>query len=232
MNIYLDIETIPTQRDDIKAKLAATVTPPKNITKADTKAAWLMDKKPAAVDEVYRKTALNGTYGEIICLCWAIDDGPVQGVTRNLNGSEAVLLEQFFAQLAPHLYEPGRPVVPCWVGHYITGFDLRFIWQRCVINGVHPTCKIPYDAKPWSDLVYDTKIEWTGIGQHTGAGSLDDVCTALGLAGKGDMDGSKVWDAILEGRYTEVAEYCEDDVEKVRAVHKRMTFQEVVGHVQ
>jgi len=224
MNIYLDIETVPTQRDDFKEKIAEGVSAPKTITKAETLAKWEADKKPGAVDEVYRKTALNGTYGEIICICWAIDDEEVLGVSRTLEGDEGIMLEQFYSQIAPRLHEPGKPAIPCWIGHYITEFDLRFIWHRSVVNNIKPSFVIPYAAKPWSDFVFDTKIEWTGL-KSTGAGTLDDVCTALDIPGKGDLDGSKVWGAILEGRYDEVFEYCKDDVEKVRQLHKRMTFQ-------
>ena len=112
-----------------------------------------------------------------------------------------------------------------WIGHYITGFDLRFLWQRCVINELPPGFHIPKDAKPWDARVFDTKIEWSGM-QSTGTGTLGAVCKSMGYDGKGDIDGSKVWDYVKEGRIQEVADYCKDDVEKVRILHKRMTFSE------
>ena len=54
--------------------------------------------------------------------------------------------------------------------------------------------------------------------------SLDKLCKALGLPGKGEIDGSKVWDYVRDGRIAEVADYCADDVRKVWAVYQRMTF--------
>jgi hypothetical protein len=39
------------------------------------------------------------------------------------------------------------------------------------------------------------------------------------------MDGSMVWPMVQEGKFDEVANYCMSDVEAVRAIHKRMTFQ-------
>ena len=38
------------------------------------------------------------------------------------------------------------------------------------------------------------------------------------------MDGSKVWDAVREGRYADVCDYCQDDIELVRSLHLRQTF--------
>ena len=45
--------------------------------------------------------------------------------------------------------EHGGVVEPIWIGHYITGFDLRFLWKRFIVNRIKPAVRIPYDAKPW-----------------------------------------------------------------------------------
>ena len=47
----------------------------------------------------------------------------------------------------------------------------------------------------------------------------------LNIEQKGDIDGSKVWKAVQDGRIDEVAEYCAKDVERVRAIYKRMNFE-------
>jgi predicted PolB exonuclease-like 3'-5' exonuclease len=46
----------------------------------------------------------------------------------------------------------------------------------------------------------------------------------LGIPGKGDMDGSKVWPMFQAGQHKEIASYCMDDVRRTREMHKRMTF--------
>ena len=38
------------------------------------------------------------------------------------------------------------------------------------------------------------------------------------------MDGSKVWPMVQAGQIAEVADYCAGDVERTRAMFKRMTF--------
>ena len=221
MNIYLDIETIPSQTPAIRQEIADTITAPGQYKKPESIEKWLTDNRESATDEIWRKTALDGTYGEIICIAWAIDDEPVDCTGRGLGGSEGEVLDTFLTFLASKIKD--SRTMPVWIGHYLSGFDLRFIWQRCVINGVKPPFHIPYDAKPWSDVIFDTKLEWTGP-KSTGFGSLDKICRAFGYDGKGDIDGSKVWDYVKDGRIDEVMEYCKDDVEKTRLLHKRMTF--------
>jgi len=111
---------------------------------------------------------------------------------------------------------------PVWVAHNGCDFDFRFLWQRCVVLGVKPVIRIPYNDRPWSKDVIDTLYMWTGL--NKAGGSLDKICKAFGLEGKGDMDGSKVYDAWKDGEEKKIAEYCQDDVEKLRAIYKRMTF--------
>ena len=55
--------------------------------------------------------------------------------------------------------------------------------------------------------------------------SLNKLCQVLNIEQKGDIDGSKVWQAVQDGRIDEVAEYCSKDVERVRAIYKRMNFE-------
>lgn len=60
-------------------------------------------------------------------------------------------------------------------------------------------------------------------GSHRGTISLDDLCCALGLPGKGDVTGADVGRLMREGKHAEVAAYCADDVRKARSVFRRMT---------
>jgi predicted PolB exonuclease-like 3'-5' exonuclease len=54
--------------------------------------------------------------------------------------------------------------------------------------------------------------------------SLDKLCLALSLPGKGEHTGADVWPMVKAGRLDDVAEYCKSDVQKTRAVFDRMTF--------
>lgn len=223
--LFFDLETIPSQKPGALEAIRKTIKHPGNISKQDTIDKWYAENADAAAMEQYRKQSFDGLYGEIISIAWAIDDNPVNVVHVGERGNEKELLNSFFVQLESILDERGnRAVITKWSGHYITGFDLRFLWQRCIVNGVRPSVKIPYDAKPWDAQVFDTKTAWTGTSQYSGAGSLDALSRAFGMEGKGDIDGSKVYDYWLDGRIDEIAEYNKQDVEKCRALYKIMNF--------
>lgn len=224
MNLYIDIETVPTQRADIRQSIAENITAPAQYKKPESIQKWLEENREYEADAKWRKTALSGTFGEILCVCWAIDDAEPNGIIRTLEETESGLLFRVMSAIdADRTDIHGNPRRPTWVGHFLTNFDLRFLWQRCVVNGVRPNIAIPYNAKPWGDDVFDTGLEWVGL--RGNGGSLDSICKAMRYEGKGDIDGSKVWDYVLAGRYEEILEYCKDDVVKTRLLHKRMTFQ-------
>ncbi len=234
-NLYLDIETIPGQSPAIKAAIMedmgaekAKVLAPGNY-KDPAKIAEYISAKHAEIDaqadERWRKTSLDGTRGEIVCISWAFDDEPIQHHWRDYQSeSEADMLRRFY--LDAGVGSGGRP--PCFIGHNVLGFDLRFIFQRSVILNVRPTIALPHEARGNSAYLFDTMLAWAGWGNRV---SLDKVCQALGVARKGTelgepMDGSMVWDRVQAGRIQDVVTYCDADVERVRQIYKRLMFVE------
>lgn len=227
MDLVIDIETVPTQRVDLKELIIKNISHPGTMTKPETIEKWNLEKKPAVIDEKYRATALNGTLGEIACIGWMIDDEEPQCLYRGLRESEEAILYAFDQKIVERIYRTkGRPLTLKWIGHNLTWFDLRFLWQRYVINNLQPGIAIPYNAKPWDDRVFDTRFEW--IGAAGKGGSLNEISRALGYPGKsGDIDGSKVWDYVKAGRIKEVADYCKNvDVVQTRQLYNRMTFKQ------
>lgn len=234
--LYLDIETIPDVRPGAKEKFAATIMPPANMTKAETIAAWEATKRPAAIEAAWRKTSLNGTAGKIATIAWAFDDGPVHSAHSDDWGSEsgeADTLREFFASVEAQNamnWSRGNSLRPQLIGHNILNFDLRFLFQRCVVLRVPAPLWLPRNARPWDDFVFDTMTEWAG---HRDYVRMDVICEALGLPVKGsefanpedEIDGAGVWDAVRDGRIADVARYCAADVERTRAMHKRMIFE-------
>lgn len=239
-NLYIDIETIPAQRPDViaeirasqEAKLAAEIESLKAPSNYGTEAAakWVSAKTEALrasfdadVDEAYRKTGLDGAYGQVCVIGWAINGGPVK--THQSIVSEASLLSEFHHALDSEI-KTSAIFNTCVIGHNVAGFDLRFLSQRSIINGVRPHAVIvrAAQAKPWeSEKVFDTMVQWAGVG---GRISLDKLCKALGIkTPKGDITGATVWDAIQAGRIDDVARYCAGDVDATRQAHLRMTYQ-------
>ncbi|PUA19616.1 ribonuclease H-like domain-containing protein [Glaciimonas sp. PCH181] len=222
MNFVIDIETCPSQDPSVKAAIAATIAPPGNISKAETIDLWNKEKKPGAVEDAWRRTSFDGSRGHICVIGVAVDDADPVALCAGAHWyeNEAYVLTQLFefidAECAKH-----PNVRPTFIGHNVIDFDLRFIFQRAVILGVTPSRHIPFAARPWDDAVYDTMTRWSGTKDRI---KLDHLAKALGLSGKGDIDGSMVWDYVNSGRIDEVAQYCCDDVSMTRDVHRRMTF--------
>ena len=219
-----DLETVPSQQAWVRQAIADNIKPPGNIKKQESIDKWMEEKAPAAIDEALAKTSFNGGVGEIICIGYAFDDEPAVVNGRKLEESEGDMLQNFADAIAVNMnsghtkndqYE--------WVGHYICGFDLHFLWQRMIVNGIKSPIEIPHTAKPWHSGVFDTCHEWKM--DTSGFGSLGDVCKILGIEqAPDDIKGSEVWGMIQAGNYEKVFEHCRLDVEDTRKVYNRIRF--------
>jgi len=234
--IPLDIETIPGQAAAVLEALRADAAAEKAECRAPgnykdpEKIAANIAEQHAAIDaavmDKWRKTSFDGAYGQIAVVSFAIDGGEPVKVYRDdwqAPGAEAGLLEDLRDTMHERL-NPKTELAAQIIGHNVSAFDLRFLVQRSIILGVkpHPVLARAAACKPWeTDRVFDTMVQWAGVGNRI---SLDKLCKALGMPGKGEIDGSKVWDYVQAGRIAEVADYCADDVRKVWAVYQRMTF--------
>lgn len=250
MNTYIDIETIPGQGlyEEFLKEAKESFKPPSDLTKTqacadleltgndakytskdDAIAKWVErfaeEKAPEVAEQNWRKTALDGAKGEIISIAWALNDSPVECCYRSINGCEIELLDAFFGRLQKKLKvgqgKYSRYNTPFFIGQYVAGFDLKFIYHRAVILGVKPPFELPFYGRHGQHF-YDTQEAWAGF---KGRMSQDNLCKALGIEGKpGDISGATVWDAVKAGNIKRVVEYNIDDVEKVRQIHKRLTF--------
>lgn len=210
--LYLDIETIGTSDPDRIAEIAATITCPGNITKAESIAAWETEKKPKLVEEAVAKTSFSGAYGKVCCIGWAWGDSEPLSVI----GDEAYVMASAFDRITMSAPQYGLMTI---VGHYVANFDLRFLMQRAIVLGVRLPAWFPRDPKPWSREVFDTMTAWAGAKDSI---SLDNLCKVLGIPGKDGVDGSMVAGMWQRGELDEIASYCRADVERVRNVHRKM----------
>ncbi len=217
-NLYFDMETIPDQRPDAMAECIANVSAPARYKKPESIDKWMEENAEEAGAEAYQKLGLNGISGEICSLSWAVDDADVRGHIRLPGESEEELIDAFFADVRSELDHDHTRL--CWVGHNIIDFDLRFLKQRCIVNGIHPPILLPADARHGT-VVFDTMKAWGG---WKGFVSQDALCKALGIAGKSVMHGSEVCGAYQNGRHEEILEYNKDDVRIVREIYRRMSW--------
>lgn len=218
-HIYLDIETRATQRADIRERVAAGVKPPANYKSAEAIAKWWLESGNGQREESISRTALDGTWGEVLCIGWAIDDGPVNVTT---GPTEAALLSDWAAHLRltmnrnddPSHYDWERRVI--WVGHNVQDFDLRFLWQRTRVNEVKLHFPLPMERYPRGPHIYDTMKEWSGFGKYVKQSDLE---IAFGLDRTDPLSsGAEVATASL----SDTIAHCAEDVRLLREIHRRM----------
>lgn len=210
--LFIDIETIPDQREGAAQAATSRIQAPSNYKDPDKIKAYVAEKGA----EAWRKTSLDGSYGQVYCIGVALDDEPA-GVFVAEDYSpeaEAALLEEFWESL------PIPKTRVTWVGHNVLGFDLPFLWKRHVIRQVQPRLPIPYNAGAWSDEIEDTMLMWTG--QRTQFMKLDELLSVLGIPSGDPIEGSEVWDWLEKGEKQVVVEHCVRNVDETRQAWIRM----------
>lgn len=247
MKIYIDIETLPSaDRDSYIQDARENFKAPSTLTKAqagadlglegnelkfapadEVKARWEKEMASVKADEVgdekWRKTALDGTHGRVLAIGYRVDRGETKVLYRDYDDEAAFLrgaFDQIMADASEH-HDQANKRQPFFIGHNVV-FDLKFLFRRAVILGVKPPFDLPFQGRH-DGAFYCTSKAWCEFKEYI---SLDNLCKALGIQGKDVFDGSMVCDAWLNGEHERIAEYCADDVNKVVALHKKLTFTE------
>lgn len=191
--LFFDIETVPTD-------------------KALADNGLLESQLQLDEPEIIKRLSLSAATAKILCVGYAVEppgDAPVEV----LQGEERQILQSFW-KLATES--------SLFVGHNVLDFDLRFIYQRSIIQQIKPPREIPF-TRFRNAPVFDTMHEWSKWGRDLI--SLDRLAKALDITSpKGDLDGSKVYPYYRAGKFAEIYEYCKGDVETVRRVYRRLTF--------
>ena len=183
----LDIETLalPGFRDRVGPKLEKDLR--LGYMRVEQQQRYLEDIA-AEEERVYQLGSLNSTSGRVLSIAVHVGQVPgleIEGLAQAQNeyafGIDGAGNEQEEAQALKHflvLMSDFDPECDEIVGHNIIGFDLPFIFQRCLANNIA--------ARPFVNLgeynvrgVYDTmRGWWLGGRQRVG---LDDMAWALGL---------------------------------------------------
>jgi len=182
-------------------------------------------------ERCYQLGSLSAASGRVLSL--AVHEGPIPGLDFgdveqrqsehvfgiDENGAEQDEKKSLLAFLDyMKNFDPDSDEL---VGHNIIGFDLPFIFQRCLVQGI--------SRKPLVDLgeyrvrgVFDTMHAWwLGAKRFV---SLDDIAWALGIESSktATAEGSKVFELYQSGKLGEIREYNLNDVRVTRKVYERM----------
>ena len=182
-------------------------------------------------ERCYQLGSLSATSGRILSI--AVHEGPVAGL--DFSGIEQRQCERVFGINEHGEEEDEKKSLLAFldymkrfdvetdeiVGHNIIGFDLPFIFQRCLVHCI--------SATPLVDLgeyrvrgVFDTMLAWW-LGARRSV-SLDDLAWALGIESSktATAEGSKVFELYHAGKLAEIREYNLNDVRVTRKVYERM----------
>lgn len=229
MQIFLDIETAPTEDADTIAAIRGGIRPPANYKKPETIAVWRETEGEAAALEAIARTALDGGAGQVIAVGLALDnDAPPLVLTRTTDETEADLLRRFFEVVenwtagGAVTSAEGRtiwPDAPYFIAHN-AAFDLGFLWRRCIVHGLRPPFALPGpNARTGKDYGC-TMQAWAGYRDRI---SLKALCRALALPDpKAEGDGAQAWQWWKDGDCERMATYCAGEVEAVRAIWHRL----------
>lgn len=226
----LDIETLalPGFRDRVGPKLEKDLR--LGYMRLEQQQRYLEDIA-AEEERVYQLGSLNATSGRVLSI--AVHVGPLPGFeVEGLNSDQSE--HAFGIDEAGNEQEEAKALIDFLtlvsdfdlecdeiVGHNIIGFDLPFIFQRCLVNNI--SVRPPINLGEYNVRgVFDTMRGWWLGGRNRVA--LDDVAWALGFESSktADVEGSKVFDLYQAGRLAEIREYNLNDVRVTRKVYERL----------
>ena len=178
---------------------------------------WFQKRFPEdnglSIEEVFKKrSALVPEFAKIVCVSMAfvMENGEVKKQTFS-GDDEKVLLTQVRS-----LLDRCHKLDFYLCGHNLKNFDIPMMAKRMIINGILPSKLLPsYDTKPWEVKAIDTKEIWQ-YGSYTSIGSLDLVCSTMGIETPkdGEVTGDKVHHTYwVEQKLPQISEYCEKDVD-------------------
>lgn len=212
MDVFIDIETLPTESNQQIDYVVANIKAPGNYKKPEAIEKYINAER----ENVVRGTALSGLFGRVYMIGIAIGDGPVN-VLRGETGEKPVLEQLQKALQEADLYDEYR-FKGKLIGHNLLDFDLPFLLQRFMVNGIKPIIN-PMDKPNAADT-----MKLFACGRYKQYYKLEALCMAFGIESpKSGLDGSKVYDSYLAGNHDEVADYCAQDVEATRKLYRAMT---------
>jgi 3'-5' exonuclease len=226
----VDIETIPLP--DFKERAAQRLE--RSIRRgrmSEDQEHRYAEDQAAEEDRAFRLGSLAATSGRVLSI--AVHVGSIPGA--EIEGLEQNEIEYVFGIDADGQEQPEPqalngflalmrdfdPEIDEIVGHNIIGFDLPFIFQRCLVNNIR--------FRPFVNLsefnvrgVYDTMHRWWLGAKNRVA--LDDLAWVLGIESSktDELEGSRVFDLYQAGRLAEIREYNLNDVRVTRKVYERM----------
>jgi uncharacterized protein YprB with RNaseH-like and TPR domain len=192
-SVVFDIETGPGS-DEVLKELFVPKTREEFVGdrnwKAETVEANYKKYLDGALEEFKRSAALNAISGQVLAIGYrSIDKKVIHGQGEESEGramTEFDVLSKFW-----HYYQQLRAASRSLIGFNIKDFDIPFIVQRSIIQGIAiPPSLFSGNGRYLDSLFVDLRDVWKA-GVYNGKGSLDAICRACGIGAKTEgVDGS------------------------------------------
>ena len=166
-----------------------------------------LEEELQKMNDVYEKrSALVPEFAKIVCVSVAFvtNDGIKQQTFSN-HDEKQLLVD------VRNLLDRCHKLDFYLCGHNLKNFDIPMLAKRMMINGIMPSKILPsYDTKPWEVKAIDTKEIWQ-YGSYTSIGSLDLVCSTMGIETPkdGPIHGGNVHEVYWnnQSRLDEISDY-------------------------
>ncbi len=213
--LFLDIETVPQQRDfnDVDESLKVLW---------EKKSQYFRSEDESAAD-VYQRAGIYAEFGKIVCIS--------VGIVTTKNGNFNLRLKSYFSDNEKELLgefnqmldklDSRKEVFLC--AHNGKEFDFPYIARRTLINGLPlPSPLQIAGKKPWDIKHIDTMELWK-FGDYKHYTSLALLVNIFGIPSpKDDIDGSQVAEVYWqENNLERVVRYCEKDVLAIAQLYLR-----------
>ena len=214
MNLFLDLETIPTNEEITEEDFRQAI--PSNVKADKTITDWMENKRDILKAKIIKKRSIDRYLCRIISIAYSFDGESLFNIT---GGTEEEIIMKFDSAIKEELKESGGSVDKFQlIGHNIEKFDAPILFLRAT----------KYNAQKLHELLFFTRksiVDTMKMGSYwlyNEYVSLKDLCRFFGRDTKEDMDGSKVYEYYLEGKIKEIGEYCEKDVEDTIFVYNKL----------
>lgn len=193
---------------------------------------WGSTLLEARLEEAVERSAVDTLVAEALCVAVFCDDDELGDIYHCMpdieEGANNAADEKSMIYLL--MEDLGKAAGPetVWVGHNLRGFDLPLLIQRARRFGIRPPEHFPkWEGGRARGRIFDTMVECACARPFV---SGEEAARAMGLPFKtvewkgAAMSGERVAEALAEGAYGVIREYCLADARAERELARALTW--------
>ena len=207
--LHFDIETIPFTEPTMD-----DITPPANYKSAE--AITKFKSNPANLKKVIKQRSVDLIDSKVICISFALNEDKIQ----SLYGDDEEELVNKFSDWYMGAMENKELFTAIFSGYNCREFDYPIMALRLQKYNCRAKTFFPMSMR--RERFFDPLLSLSGLRWGYKV-SMDRLCNFYGLEGKSGVTGADVYDMHKDGRWDDIAKYCESDVELLRNLYFKMS---------